>query len=44
LHPSPRDQQRREAQAGDDARGLRAHFVTTTIARATCPSVATRST
>ena len=44
LHPSSRDEQRREAQAGYDARDLRAHFVTTTIARATWPSVATRST
>ena len=44
LHPSRREEQRREAQAGDGARDLRAHFVTTTIARATCPSVATRKT
>jgi hypothetical protein len=44
LPPPRRDEECGKAQAGDDTGDLRAHFVTTTAARATCPRVATRST
>jgi len=42
--PARADEQRRQAEAADDPGDLRAHGVTTTTARATWPSVATRRT
>ena len=44
LDTRRRDEQQREPEAADDAADVRGHGVTVTIAFATCPCSATRST